>query len=271
MAQSFLFPPSLPGFSPTVSGWMWGRIAWSYSSGGKAVSARTYAQVPINSSSVWNSHWANTRNQLHVEVYPSLALPGSAFLSAESPDHQTALGCCLTLCLTCARWYPSLWHEVTIFPSWQTLWQDYWLSTQYPPQKGAQGWIENPTRAFPGWPWQVSPKQRAGQKQAPVHFLGIPLSAFQYICCLGQIPRNNHQCAHLLISSSLVPFIQFSTTEDANLPSLLSSSVPTEDSWLILNGRILLSSVRGSLFRQMDARGKKLCGWNVSGEEHIFL
>lgn len=139
---------------------MWGRIAWSYSSGGKAVSARTYAQVPINSSSVWNSHWANTRNQLHVEVYPSLALPGSAFLSAESPDHRTALGCCLTLCLTCARWNPSLWQEATIFPSWQTLWQDYWLSTQYPPQKEAQGWIENPTRStrhtkpsFPSESW----------------------------------------------------------------------------------------------------------------------
>lgn len=38
-----------------------------------------------------------------------------------------------------------------------------------------------------------------------------------------------------------------------------------------LNGRILLSSVRGSLSRQMEAREKKLYGWNVSGKNSTFF
>lgn len=45
----------------------------------------------------------------------------------------------------------------------------------------------------------------------------------------------------------------------------------TPDSWLILHGRFLLSTVGGSLSRRMDTQERKLCVWNTSEREHVFL
>lgn len=208
--------------------------------------------------------WPSARNQLHAEVYHSLAQLGPAFplcrisWPQNSPmmvPHTPHL-CQEPQSLICSN-----------CSSWWTLWWAYRLSTQHPPQTGAQGWTENPMRSFSGWPhfaWQLPLKQGAGSKQPLVPFLSSPLCFPAYLLSGAKAQGANVSVPICLSPPSWPPPLQLSPTEDAKLPSLLSSSVPTWDSWLIHNGRIFHSSVKGSLSRQMDTRGKKLCGWNMS-------
>lgn len=100
----------------------------------------------------------------------------------------------------------------------------------------------------------------------------LPCSLLSSISAAWGKSRNEHQCAHLLLSSLLAPSF-YNPLQKKMQISLLSVFISTHSRLMVnnLNGRILLSSVRESLSRQMEARGKKLYGWNVSGKNSTFF
>lgn len=105
-----------------------------------------------------------------------------------------------------------------------------------------------------------SPKQGA-----PPHILGVP-PCWSNASALWGKARGANISAHICLSpppASL--FLQSSTNRGCKFPLLaLSSSVHTADSWLILCGGFLLSTVRESPSRLMDMQERKLCVWNTS-------